>query len=344
MASVLVIPVFIPHRGCPHRCIFCNQNVITAAGQTLPGPEDMARIIREYLRYKGNRRRVELAFFGGNFLGLPEREMLGLLRAVGPWLDRGEIQAIRCSTRPDTVTPERLDMVRPLGMALVELGVQSMDDGVLALSRRGHTRAHTLDAVAALKAAGMKVGVQLMTGLPGDTPEKSAETAKQAASLGPDLARIYPALVLEGALLADAFRRGAYRPQTLDESVARVRDMACILEAAGIPVVRMGLQAGEGLAAGGTILAGPWHPAFGHLVRAAQMLDQARAGLERALEKGTADRVVLEIHPRSESRLRGDKNSNLDILVREYPGIDFQIRTNPELSLEEVAVKQGKRT
>lgn len=338
MTQVMVIPVFIPHRGCPHRCCFCNQKVITAGtGGLCPGPRDMASIIRDYLRYKGRRRKVELAFFGGNFLGLPKREILAFLNGAAPWLARGQIQSIRCSTRPDTVTPGILAQVRPLGLNLVELGVQSMDDEVLARSCRGHTAAQTRAAVAALKAAGMKFGVQLMTGLPGDSRKTCLETARQAAEMGPDLARIYPVVVLRGAPLARDFYQGRYRPQTLDEAITRAGEMVGILEGAGVPVVRLGLQAGEGLAKETSLLAGPWHPAFGHLVRSSLMLDRVRASLDNVLGTRTGT-VVLAVHPRGESRLRGDRNSNMEILAQAYPRVAFQVRKDPDLALDEVRV------
>ena len=345
MASVMVIPVFIPHWGCPHQCIFCNQNVITAgeasgAGKGLPDPKDLNRIISEYLSYKGTRTKVELAFFGGNFLGLPKEDILRLLSSVSPWLAKGEIHSIRCSTRPDTITPEILAQVRPFGVNLVELGVQSLNDGVLAKAIRGHSRADSIKAVETLKSAGMGVGVQLMTGLPADTPEKSLKTAAEVADLAPDLVRIYPLLVLEESPLAAAYRKGRYRPQTLNDAVALVKEMVKILEGKGIPVVRLGLQAGEALEDDRHRLAGPWHPAFGHLVRSALMLDQVLIGLESCPEALAAGcTVTLGVHPRSESRLRGDKNSNLIALREKFSGIAFEIRTDPALALDKVDIR-----
>lgn len=345
MTRVMVIPVFIPHRGCPHRCIFCNQNLITAGAQKLIGSADTLDIdciISEYLAYRGSRERVELAFFGGNFLGLPEGEILSFLNAAAPWLEKGLIHGVRCSTRPDTVTPNILKKVKPLGLDLVELGVQSLDDRVLKLSRRGHTREDTLRAAACLKEAGMGLGVQLMTGLPGDTGEICENTAREAAGLDPDLARIYPALVLAGSPLARLYHEGGYSPQELDEAVARVSAMVRILEGSGVPVVRMGLQAGDGLEDDGGVLAGPWHPAFGHLVRSALVLDAVRERVGQLLETRPVDRtshrVALSIHPQWESRLRGDKNHSLKALGQEFPGLDFQVSVNSALASGQIEV------
>ena len=172
MSPPLVIPFFIPHQGCPHLCIFCNQRLIakqTSETQTCANEiERLSDVVHTYLHFKKNRSRVELAFFGGNFLGLEKSRILTLLEAVQPWIRQGQIHGIRCSTRPDTITRQVIDLAQPLGLETVELGVQSMDDRVLALAERGHTSEDTRNALALLKENNFKTGVQVMVGLPGD--------------------------------------------------------------------------------------------------------------------------------------------------------------------------------
>ena len=206
MSPPLVIPFFIPHQGCPHLCVFCNQRLIarqTSETQTFDSEaERLSDVIHTYLQFKKNRDQVELAFFGGNFLGLETSRILALLEAVQPWIRQGEIHSIRCSTRPDTVTRPILDLARPFGLETVELGVQSMDDRVLTLAERGHTSEDTRKALALLKDHGLKTGVQVMVGLPGDDDSGAVRTAEMLAELEPDFARIYPLLVLEGSRLA----------------------------------------------------------------------------------------------------------------------------------------------
>lgn len=346
MAAVLVIPVFIPHQGCPHHCSFCNQNLITrqhdARRPGLPDAPALDRIITEYRAWKKDRKEVELAFFGGNFLGLPQQEIRQLLGFVQPYIDKGLIHSVRCSTRPDTVTKPVLDLVKPLGLTLVELGVQSMDDRVLAASGRGHTRDHTLRAMERLRAAGMGIGVQLMAGLPGDSARGAAETAAAIAAAKPDLARIYPVLVLAGSRLARDYQNGQYQPLGLEEAVDQVKTMAIILEGAGVPVVRMGLQASDAMADDLCVLAGPWHPAFGHLVRSAMMLDRVCEQADQIFgheKPGDTAELILTVHPRSDSRLRGDKNANLTTLARRYPGSRVVIETDDGLDLQGVGVR-----
>jgi len=194
--------------------VFCNQSVITGHGSR-NHLNDIDAVIQEYLPFKGERARVELAFFGGTFLGLPENRIKELLDHVKPYLEQGVIHGIRCSTRPDTITREILDLVMPYGLELVELGVQSMDNHVLEKAGRGHTRKQTLQAIRILKEAGLRVGVQVMVGLPGDTMEGALASTRLLAGLTPDLARIYPLLVLAGSRLAKWYKTGRYQPRLM---------------------------------------------------------------------------------------------------------------------------------
>jgi len=350
MSRPLVIPFFIPHQGCPHLCVFCNQRLIarqTSKKQTLDSEADrLSDVIHTYLKFKKNRDQVELAFFGGNFLGLETSRLLALLKAVQPWIRQGQIHSIRCSTRPDTVTSRILDLARPFGLETVELGVQSMDDRVLTLAERGHTREDTRNALARLKNNGLKTGVQVMVGLPGDDDLGAVRTAEALAELKPDLARIYPLLVLEGARLAQWYRSGRYAPLSLKQAVAQTKKMVTIFRGAGVSVARIGLQATEMMDDADRMIAGPWHPAFGHLVLSALMFDRACEQIDRVLT-GPADRkaiepsdekrrVVLQVHPRSLSRLQGNRKTNLDRLAQTYPGVSFIIERVETLDTDQV--------
>lgn len=347
MSPPLVIPFFIPHQGCPHLCIFCNQRLI--AGQTSKTQafdSEAARlsdIVHTYLQFKKNRSRVELAFFGGNFLGLEESRIRSLLTTVQPWMHRGQIHSIRCSTRPDTVTSQVLDLVRPFGLETVELGVQSMDDHVLALAQRGHTSNDTRKALILLKAHGFKTGAQVMVGLPGDNDARAVRTAEELAVLKPDLARIYPLLVLHGSRLAQWYKTGQYAPLSLDQAVNQTKKMVSIFKTAGITIARIGLQATEMMDDTGQMIAGPWHPAFGHLVLSALMFDQACGRIDSALKgknltgsKTGKREIALQVHPRSLSRLQGDRKTNLNRLSQRYPEIAFTIKKNENLDMDQV--------
>lgn len=332
----LVIPIFIPHSGCPHQCAFCNQNAITRETQSLPDPVRMAAVIRQYLKYKGGRTRVELGFFGGNFLGLDPRQINRILADVQPFLDSGALQGIRFSTRPDTVTENTLDLVRSCPISLVELGVQTMNDQVLGRVNRGHTSDDTLRAMALLEKNELGAGVQVMVGLPGDSLSGMIRTADILAGLKPLTARIYPVIVLKKTLLAQWFKNGEYHPLALDQAVAVSAEMVRVFTRAGVAVIRMGLQA-----SGTTdpdVIAGPAHPAFGHLVLSRIMYETVVEKVQDLKYDQAPGQIKLCVHPRYQSRLRGDKNSSLHRLETVFPHLAFEIQTDQSMASDQVDI------
>lgn len=336
----LVIPVFIPHSGCPHQCAFCNQSIITSQESNLPDKTAIYNIVTQYLQYKGKRERVELAFFGGNFLGLATETIIRLLDMVQPYIKGGKIDGIRFSTRPDTITRSALELVKPYNISAVEIGVQSMNDEVLSESKRGHTCMDTINAIALLKAYPFKVGVQVMVGLPGDTQVSLFESTKKVACLAPDFARIYPLMVLKGSLLEHWYSQGRYTPLSLEKSIWLVKEMVGIFKAADIKVIRMGLQASDMMEDESMVLAGPWHPAFGHLVFSEILYDLACNKIDQYQLRAGYRKLVLSVHPKSESRLRGDKNINLKRLNRRYLEFDFLIRRDEMIPLNQIAISE----
>ncbi|MDP2689732.1 MAG: radical SAM protein [Deltaproteobacteria bacterium] len=259
----LIIPVFIPFGGCPHQCVFCDQSGITGKA-VMPGLEDVRSTIEAYLStWKGEGPR-EAAFYGGSFTGLPMEKQEEYLECAHAYVRDGRIDSIRLSTRPDYIGGGIVAFLKGYGVGTVELGVQSMSDAVLRLSGRGHTAEHSRNAVNILKEAGIKAGVQIMPGLPGDTADTIISTVKDVIGLSPDFVRIYPTLVLRDTPLYAMYLRGDYRPWALDEMVEVCREIAGLLKAAGVGVIRMGLQPTKELA--GSIVSGPFHPSFRQLV------------------------------------------------------------------------------
>ena len=171
----LIVPIFIPNQGCPHRCIFCNQERITSQPAHGVAPSTIREILDTAVRSpRFNRAESpEIAFYGGTFTNLSKARMTTYLEAVKPYLDRGLFQSIRLSTRPDALDPETLELLSRFRVLTVELGAQSMHDDVLRLSKRGHTARDTVEAVRLLKEYGFRVGIQLMPGLPGDSEDIS---------------------------------------------------------------------------------------------------------------------------------------------------------------------------
>jgi histone acetyltransferase (RNA polymerase elongator complex component) len=269
----LIVPIFVPNLGCPHRCIFCDQRAISGAEARLPTREEMLQTADLYLGSNKARRLPlrQLAFYGGTFTLLPEADQDFLLGVGRELMAEGRVESLRLSTRPDAVDAACLARLAASGVRTVELGAQSFDDRVLSAAGRGHGAADTIAAAGLIKEAGieggLELGLQLMCGLPGEDEESFLASCLSAANLAPDLVRLYPVLVLEGTTLAALWRRGGYRPLTLEEAVHRCRQALELFEARAIAVARMGLQASPGLEA--AWLAGPYHPAFGQLVRTA---------------------------------------------------------------------------
>jgi histone acetyltransferase (RNA polymerase elongator complex component) len=311
-STPFIIPIFLPHAGCPHRCIFCNQSSITGTRST-PGCNDIQHRIDTFLNFRHKQHRlVQIAFFGGNFFGIQTPTLKRLLAVATHYIAAGQAHSIRFSTRPDTITRQRLASIKGFPVSTIELGVQSMDDRVLKRSNRGHTAADTIKAVQRLKEFGYEVGVQLMVGLPGDDVQCLQASAQKIARLKPDFIRIYPTMVLSGSHLATLYKKGDYVPLSLAEAVSQTKDLYLLFKGENIRVIRMGLQASEDLQNGSTILAGPYHSAFGHLVYCEVFLDMAVAAIKSKNLNG--DFVALHVHPRSVSKMRGLKNENIKTL------------------------------
>jgi histone acetyltransferase (RNA polymerase elongator complex component) len=325
-----VVPVFIPHAGCPHRCVFCDQTRTTGRCTQFPTPDRLHADIDQFLTFRRDPRRpTEIAFYGGNFLGIaPERIRL-LLEVGATYVSRGVAQGLRFSTRPDTIGTDSLDLIADYPVTTIELGVQSMNDGVLENSRRGHTARDTARAVALLQTRPYRLGLQMMVGLPGDTPTQALDTGAQIVALAPEFVRIYPTLVLKNSPLARWRAQGRYTPMALDDSVELVKSLLRLFLTEGIRVVRMGLQPTADLNPDAGVEAGPFHPAFGELVHAALWHD----ALHRCLASHPSAGKDLEIavHPANASRVRGQRNTTLKWITQVFKPARITVRPVPDL-------------
>jgi histone acetyltransferase (RNA polymerase elongator complex component) len=323
----LVIPIFIPHEGCPHCCIFCNQHSISGQASEPVTPARVAETIRTWLdrARPGNQDPVQVAFYGGSFTGLPARRQAELLGAVRPFLDQGRVQTLRLSTRPDYIDQERLDLLVQHRVGIIELGAQSCDDRVLLRAGRGHDGAAIVAAAALIKARGLRLGMQLMLGLPGDSFRTLRQTVRTVVGLQPDFVRLYPVLVLRCSGLESLYHQGGYKPLSLGRAVVLAASMKKRFDDQGIQVVRMGLQ--PTLELERALVAGPYHPAFGEWVNSRLMLHLARRALARV--PGT-DRVALVIADRDQSVFRGHRCANIHRLRQLGLLERFTLRTDPD--------------
>jgi histone acetyltransferase (RNA polymerase elongator complex component) len=332
-----IIPIFLPHAGCPHQCVFCNQRSITGIKTESISIRTLRSRIDTFLQYNTvNRRPVEIAFFGGNFLGQSKDIILMLLAEATKYVTRGKADGIRFSTRPDTIDRQRLELIKNYPVLTVELGVQSMDLDVLRTSRRGHSDMDTERAVDLLKTRPYSIGVQMMIGLPDDEPDKMMKTGQRIANLRPDFVRIYPTLVIKGSPLARWYQAGKYRPLSIGTAVTLVKDLYLLFQKAAIPVIRMGLQHDEGFDDPETIMAGPYHPAFGHLVYSEIFLDCACKAI--AAEKRRGHKIQISVHPRNVSRMRGLKNKNIRQLNQLFHLKSVDIISDPGIAINKLII------
>ena len=309
----LIVPIFIPNEGCPYRCIYCQQEKITSQSTYLVDESTIKHTLHNAINSTGfdASREPEVAFYGGTFTRLSVGRMKEMLKAAAPFVREGLFKSIRVSTRPDSIQEEQLHLMRELGVATVELGTQSMDDGVLELSRRGHTARDTIESVHLLKAHGFRVGIQLMPGLPGDSEEIFMKTVGEVIKLCPDMVRLYPTLVIKGTALATWYMENRYHPLSLDAAVRLCQESCVRLEQKGIPVIRIGLMSSPNLLAGDAIVAGPWHAAFGFLVRSGIHQEKIASCLPR---RGVADQIRLRVPSAEIPLVRGHKNRGLRLI------------------------------
>lgn len=260
-----IIPIFISHQGCPHQCVFCNQDRIAGKYEEVFA-SDVRNTIEEYLPTFNKGATVEVSFFGGTFTAINVAKQKELLEVAREYKQKGLINKIRLSTRPDAILPYILGYLKEYKVDIIELGVQSLDDEVLRKAGRGHSVNDVLVASKLIKEAGFTLGHQIMPGLPGDSFDIDIETTKKSIEMKPDICRIYPSLVIKDTPMEDMYNRGDYVPYSLDEAVYISGEMLKLYNEAKIKVIRIGLQPTDTITTGKDIVDGPFHPAFRELV------------------------------------------------------------------------------
>ena len=333
-----IIPIFIMNRGCPHRCIFCHERITAGGEHQAVSANILAETIANHLRGRKAKKLsakmepTQLAFYGGNFTGLPLKEQRDLFCMTTPYIHAGQIDSIRISTRPDAIDSQTIEVLKENHVKTVEIGAQSLVDDVLVASQRGHSAADVVRAVQQLRAAGLEVGLHLMIGLPGDSRKAFDRSVEMAVALAPDMVRIHPTLVFRDTPLAEAYDRGDYTPLSMNEALESCKYAVKRFTAAGISVIRLGLQTTREMEQPGAVVAGPYHPAFGALVASSSYLDQAFALLQTQNVK--QKRVTFYVPPRSESAFRGQRNENLRLLVERFDLADLQVKKGAVLEMD----------
>ena len=317
------ISIFIPHLGCPHKCSFCNQNVITG-NENQPTPQDVKNAVDTALKRKGYE--YEIAFFGGSFTAIDRQYMISLLEAAGEYVKNGSVCGIRISTRPDAIDEEVLEILKSYGVTSIELGAQSMDDEVLKANLRGHTSADVENASRLIKEYGFELGLQMMTGLYLDTDEKAIQTAQKIIDLAPATVRIYPTAVLKGTYLARLLEDKVYKAQTVDDAANLCTKLVPMFENAGIKIIRLGLHSSPELKK--NIVAGAFHDSFGEIVKSRFMLNR--------ILKYPPDDYEIFVNSKSVSQLKGQQKRNIYFLME--AGYNIKVTVNDRVAVDDIKI------
>lgn len=317
MSRHYIIPIFVPHYGCPHDCVFCNQKKITGLSTNVQASE-VQEIIEEHLNTFKPGSYIEVAFYGGSFTAIDLEIQKQLLSIPYKYKKEGKINAIRLSTRPDCIDDIILENLKTYLVDTIELGIQSLDDDVLEKSGRGHTSKDMYIASDLIKKHGINLGLQMMVGLPTDTFEKSLHTCNEFIKINPYCVRIYPTLIIKDTYLEKQFLEGDYFPISLEDAVYRSSIYLMIFEINEIDVIRIGLQPTENIQLGKDVVAGPFHPAFRQLVETniyKVLLDYYfKINNIEILDKD----LIIESSSKNISSIAGQKSSNIKYFTEKY--------------------------
>lgn len=323
----MIIPIFVPHEGCPNDCAFCNQHTISGKCSA-PDMFDAQKIIEEHL-LSGGGYADQIAFFGGSFTGIDEKKQNEYLSLAQRYIISGNVKSIRLSTRPDYIDRDTVERLISYGVKNIELGAQSMDEKVLLLAKRGHSAYDVEKSSEIINNSGAVLGLQMMTGLPMDTPQKCMNTARKFKELGAKETRIYPTVVLKGTYLEKMLADGTYVPQNLEEAICISAKLYRYFKDNDIEILRIGLPDGDDLRE--NYLAGAYHPSLGEMV----ISRDVRNRIEEAL-KGD-DKIDLLVNFRFLSKVIGNKKCNIEYFRNK--GIEINIILDDEV--EEFKIRKA---
>lgn len=335
MKKQYIIPIFVPHLGCPNDCVFCNQKSIS--GQTKQvTKEDVKNIIEEHLKYIKKDSKVEVAFFGGSFTGIEEEKQIELLEAAYEYIKNKKIDSIRISTRPDYINREILKRLKKYKVKTIELGVQSANDYILKKAGRGHTFEDVIKASKLIRWYGFDLGHQMMVGLPESTTVDEINTAKQLIKLKPKMVRIYPVLVIKNTKLEKDYNEGKYKPLTVTQAVEVCKELVKLFVKKHIEVIRIGLQPTDTITNPDNdkseVVAGPFHPAFRQLVESGMWYDVIVEKIKQLNTK--VKEVVVTVNPADVNNVIGQRKDNINNL-RDVYDVNLIVKADEK-------IKQGK--
>ncbi len=336
MSKHYIIPIFVPHYGCPHDCVFCNQKKITGLSTDVTSM-DVENIIEDHLTTFKSGATVEVAFYGGSFTAIDIDVQKKLLSIPYEYKKKGKIDGIRLSTRPDCIDEKILKNLKDYLVDTIELGVQSLDDSVLYKSGRGHTTLDVYKAVNLIKEFGFNLGLQMMVGLPGDTSEKVIYTCKEFIKLSPYCVRIYPTLIIKDTYLEKLFLDEEYSPITFEDAVDICSTLLMLFNINNIDVIRIGLQPTENIQLGKDVVAGPFHPAFRQMVESNIFRLLFRYYFDSKEIDIHNKELIIESNSKNISAIAGQKSSNINYFTKEYNLRKIKLYTG-ELDLDHINI------
>ena len=336
MKKEYIIPIFVPHLGCPNDCTFCNQKKISGQTKNVKA-EDVKNTIEYYLNnFKDDNKYIEVAFFGGSFTGIDVDKQKELLSVAYEYIKNKRIDSIRISTRPDYINKEILKMLKSYGVKTIELGVQSTNDYILNKSKRGHTFEDVKKASKLIRKNGFILGHQMMVGLPESTRQDEINTAKDLIKLKPKIVRIYPVLVIKGTQLEKDYESGEYTPLTVEQAVETAKDLLVLFNKKKINVIRIGLQNTNEITDPNSkksqVVAGPYHPAFRQLVESRLWYDNIANEIKKVNSNVT--HIQIDVNPSDINNAVGHKRINIEKINDTY-NTDLKINPNSK-------IKKGK--
>ena len=336
MKRQYIIPIFVPHLGCPNDCIFCNQKIIS--GQKIEMTKEKTKeIIENYLKsIKKENAQIEIAFFGGSFTAIPEEKQEELLQVAYQYVKNGEVDSIRISTRPDAITKPILKRLKKYGVKTIELGVQSANNYILKRINRGHTFEDVKKASKMIRWNGFTLGHQMMIGLPESTRLDEINTAKQLIKLKPKIVRIYPTLVIKNTRLQKEYEEGIYKPLSVVQTVEVCKELVRMFADKNIDVIRIGLQTTDEISSPknkkSEVVAGPYHPALRQLVESAMWYDAIVGKIKKLNVK--VKEVEVTVNPIDSNNVIGHKKENV-LKLKDTYDVDLVLKQDKK-------VKQGK--
>ncbi|SHH07666.1 elongator complex protein 3 [Tepidibacter thalassicus] len=309
-----IIPIFVPHRGCPHDCIFCNQKKITGVCTDIK-EEEIKNTIESYLKTIDKNYHIEIAFFGGSFTAIDIKMQKKFLSIAKKYVDKGIVKDIRLSTRPDCIDENILEVLKENKVTIIELGVQSMNIDVLDASIRGHSDLDVVNSSKLIKKYGFKLGLQMMVGLPLDNEQKCIYTAKRFINLKPDFVRIYPTLVVKDTGLEKLYNQKKYKPFDLEETIEIVKKLLVLFYTNNINVIRVGLQPTEDITLGRDVISGPYHPSIRELIESRIYRDYIEFIIKN---KNIKEEIILYVNKKNISKIIGNKKNNIKYLKEKH--------------------------